>query len=389
MRIDLVREDVVRVKISRGGVFDEAPTHAVCVDPLAEVPEFSVEREDGVVRVRTSAMVVSLWLDPLRLDVHRTDGSAVVETAQDEEGRYWAYATLNDAFTLRRACRHEDAIFGLGEKTGHQNRKGRDFTLWNTDVLNPDSAREITAGLPEGDPRADRTSTEYDPYYVSIPFFYHQAYPAGAMAGSFVDNAYRGSYEFSHKQEYRIHFAGGQYTEYIFAGPEMPEILTAYTWLTGRTAPPPLWSLGYHQCRWFDYTQDAVEGLAQRHRDEGIPCDALWLDIDYMDGYRVFTWNTGLLPGRAGHAEAPVGEGVSRDHDHRPRREVRPRLRGLRPGGRARRPVQDRGRRHLHRPGLARQHRLPGLRDARRPARGGASSTPPTSSPGSPASGTT
>ena len=61
-------------------------------------------------------MVVSLWLDPLRLDVHRTDGSAVVETAQDEEGRYWAYATLNDAFTLRRACRHEDAIFGLGRR---------------------------------------------------------------------------------------------------------------------------------------------------------------------------------------------------------------------------------------------------------------------------------
>ena len=120
------------------------------------------------------------------------------------------------------------------------------------------------------------------------------------MAGSFLDNAYRGSYEFSHKEEYRVHFAGGQYTEYIFAGPRMPEILTAYTWLTGRTAPPPLWSLGYHQCRWFDYTQDAVEGLAQRHRDEGIPCDALWLDIDYMDGYRVFTWNTDSFPDAPG-----------------------------------------------------------------------------------------
>ena len=80
----------------------------------------------------------------------------------------------------------------------------------------------------------------------------------------------------------------------------MPEILTAYTWLTGRTAPPPLWSLGYHQCRWFDYTQDAVEALAQRHRDEGIPCDALWLDIDYMDGYRVFTWNTDSFPDAPG-----------------------------------------------------------------------------------------
>jgi len=300
LRLDVIRADTVRVKISRGGVFDEEPTFAVCVDPLSEATPFTMERDDEAVRVRTADLVVTLWLDPFRLDVHRTDGTAVVETAQDSEGRYWAYATLNDAFTVRRRCRQEDAVYGLGEKTGHHNRKGRDFTLWNTDVLSPDATREFTGRWPEGDPRGERTSTGFDPYYVSIPFFYHQSYPAGTMSGSFVDNGYRGAYEFSQPEEYRIHFAGGQYTEYIFAGPRMPAILTAYTWLTGRTAPPPLWSLGYHQCRWFDYTQDAVEGIAQRHRDNGIPCDALWLDIEYMDGYRVFTWNTTSFPDAPG-----------------------------------------------------------------------------------------
>ena len=300
LRLEVIRADTVRVKISRGGVFDEEPTFAVCVDPLSEATPFTVERDDNAVRVRTDDLVATLWLDPFRLDVHRADGTAVVETAQDSEGRYWAYATLNDAFTVRRTCRQEDAVYGLGEKTGHHNRKGRDFTLWNTDVLSPDATREFTGQWPEGDPRGERTSTEFDPYYVSIPFFYHQSYPAGTMSGSFVDNGYRGAYEFSRPEEYRIHFAGGQYTEYIFAGPRMPAILTAYTWLTGRTAPPPLWSLGYHQCRWFDYTQDAVEGIAQRHRDNGIPCDALWLDIEYMDGYRVFTWNTTSFPDAPG-----------------------------------------------------------------------------------------
>ena len=132
---------------------------------------------------------------------------------------YWAYATLNDAFTLRRRCRQEDAIYGLGEKSGRHNRKGRDFTLWNTDVLDPYTTKEFTAGRPSGDPRADRTSVEFDPYYVSVPFFYHQSYPAGTMAASFVDNGYRASYDFSPPDEYRIHFSGGQYTEYIFAGP--------------------------------------------------------------------------------------------------------------------------------------------------------------------------
>jgi alpha-glucosidase len=129
LRVDVVRDDVVRFAISRGGVFDDSPTFAVCVDAPSKSVQFDVEREDGVVRLRTAALVVSLGLDPFRLDVHRADGSPVVETAQDADGRHWAYARLNDAFIVCRRCRPQDAIYGLGEKTGSHNRKGRDFTL--------------------------------------------------------------------------------------------------------------------------------------------------------------------------------------------------------------------------------------------------------------------
>lgn len=296
LRVDVVDADIVRLKMSRGGVFDETPTFAVCVDALERPAEFEVLRDDDRVRLVTSGLVLSVWLDPFRIDVHRPDGTPVVETAADAEGRYWAYATLNDSWTVRRRCRREDAMFGLGEKGGRHNRRGRDFTLWNTDVLSPSETVEFTADKEPGDPRGDRTSVEFDPYYVSVPFFYHQSYPAGTMVGSFVDNGYRGSYEFSHAEQYRITFAGGQYTEYVFAGPDMASILRDYTWLTGRMSPPPIWALGYHQCRWFHYTQDAVEALAKRHRDERIPCDVLWLDIDYMDGYRVFTWDSDRFP---------------------------------------------------------------------------------------------
>jgi alpha-glucosidase len=296
LRIDVVRGDVVRIKISRAGGFDESPTFAVCVDPLADPVPFTVDRDEGVVRLRTDALVVSLWLDPFRIDIHRPDGSAVIETAADDAGQHWAYATLNDAFTVRRRCQHEDGIFGLGEKGGRHNRKGRDFTLWNNDVLDPAAALEFTASRAADDPRADFTSVEFDPYYISIPFFYHQDHATGAMAASFLDNGYRAEYDFTASEEYRFHFAGGQYTEYVFGGPDLPAILEAYTWLTGRAAAPPIWSLGYHQCRWFEYTQDAVEGLATRHRDLGVPLDALWLDIEHMDGYRVFTWDTERFP---------------------------------------------------------------------------------------------
>ncbi|MCU1430915.1 MAG: Alpha-glucosidase [Actinotalea sp.] len=300
LRVDVVRADVVRLAISRGGRFDERPTSAVCVDPLGDDVAFDVDRGDGVVRVRTSALVVSVGLDPFRLDVHRTDGTAVVETAHDAGGRPWAYATLNDAFVVRRRCRPHDAVYGLGEKTGRLNRRGRTFTLWNTDVLSPAASGEFTRGRDDTDPRSDNTSTEFDPYYVSIPFFYHQSDASGAMAGSFLDNGYRAEYDFTAHDEYVIHASGGQYVEYVFAGPAMPAILERYTWLTGRTPPPPLWALGYHQSRWHGYTQDAVEAVARRHRELGVPCDAVWLDIDYMDGYRVFTWDPERFPDVAG-----------------------------------------------------------------------------------------
>jgi alpha-glucosidase len=308
LRIDVVRDDVVRLKISRGGVFDEAPTFAVDVDPLSLPVDLAVEREDGVVRVRTAGLVVSLWLDPFRLDVHRPDGSPVVETAQDEQGRWWPYATLNDAWTVRRRCAVGDAVHGLGEKGGAGDRRGRAFVLWNTDVLDPARTAEFRAGRSPDDPRADMTSPDFDPYYVSIPFFHHQRVD-GAVAASFVDDGHRGHYDFTGASEYRIAFDGGQYTEYVFAGPDLPAVLEAYTWLTGRTAPPPLWALGYHQCRYHVYDQATVEALARRHRDEQIPCDGLWLDIEHMDGYRVFTWDRELFPDPAGMLERLHAQG--------------------------------------------------------------------------------
>ncbi|MFE4078163.1 TIM-barrel domain-containing protein [Paenarthrobacter sp. YIM B13468] len=300
LRIDVIRDDVMRIKISRGGVFDEEPTLAVCADTAgAGAPfEFTVDGERA--RLSTADLVVSVWLDPFRIDIHRPDGTTVFRTLRDHDGAYQSFATLNDAFTFARAHGEADAVFGLGEKTGRGNRRGRGFTMWNTDVLDPSATGKFTAGLETNDPRSVPTSTEFDPYYVSIPFHYLQDAATGKMAASFMDNGYRGAYDFSGDRDYRVHFSGGQYTEYVFAGPDMPGILEAYTWLTGRTQLPPLWSLGYQQCRWHKYSQEDVESLAARLRAEGIPCDGLWLDIEYMDGYRVFTWDTELFPDAEG-----------------------------------------------------------------------------------------
>lgn len=310
-RVDVIRDDVVRFKISRGGTFDETPSHAISADLSELSADFSTDISDERALVTTSSLIVSVGLDPFCINVHRTDGTPIFETAprkitlhgltmadtaETMTDGFNTYATLNDAFTFSRRRTPGDAFFGLGEKTGTGNRSGRDFTLWNVDVLNPTASGEFSSVRAADDPRADNRGTEFDPYYVSIPFFYHRDAASGAMSGSFVDNSYRAAYDFSPGDHFQVHFSGGQYTEYVFAGPTAQQILEAYTWLTGRMNLPPLWSLGYQQCRWHKYNQDDVLAIADCLRSNEIPCDGLWLDIEYMDGYRVFTWNNELFP---------------------------------------------------------------------------------------------
>ena len=361
LRIDVLREDVVRIKISRGGVFDETPTMAVVNDGGAD---FEV---DGTT-LRTAALEVDIET----LDVRRADGTPVIESIEP-------YGTLNDAFWVRRKYRAEDAIYGLGEKTGRHNRRGRSFTLWNTDILNPH------ANAPFG---GDGTEVDFDPYYVSIPFFHHHT-ADGQVAASFVDNGYRASYDFSKPDEYRFRFEGGQYTEYVFAGPRCqassrPTRGSRAARLRRRCGRSAITSAAGRPTR-----RTTSRRSARRHRELGIPCDALWLDIEYMDGYRVFTWNTELFPDAPAMLERLREQGLRVITIIDPGVKHEPGYRGVRPGTRARRAVPDRGRRHLHRRGLARRHGVPRLRHRGRRAGGGASSTPRTCSPGWPASGTT
>jgi alpha-glucosidase len=295
LRIELIADDVLRIKISKGGSFDEHPSFAVANEPKLGKVKFKVASSAGETSITTKQLVITLTHEPFALDVHRGDGTPVIESVRDEAGA-WSYVSDGEGFMIRRKAGETDPIYGLGEKTGRFNRRGRDFTMWNTDVLNPTASGEFTGQYAQGDARADNTSTEFDPYYVSIPFFYHQDAREGDMSGSFIDNAYRGHYGFTSTDEIKIHFGGGQYTEYVFAGPMMWTILEQYTELTGRTALPPLWALGFHQCRWYAYKQADVEALAAKHAELDIPLDSLWLDIDYMDGYRVFTWNKELYP---------------------------------------------------------------------------------------------
>src|SRR5436189_6416876 len=79
----------------------------------------------------------------------------------------------------------------------------------------------------------------------------------------------------------------------------MKSVVEKYSQLTGSAEMPPMWALGYHQCKWSYFPEKQVKEIAREFRSRQIPCDVIYLDIDYMDGYRCFTWNKKYFPNPA------------------------------------------------------------------------------------------
>ena len=285
----------VRVRISQGGSFIEKPSSS-CLAVKWPAQRFDIRESKGRIILSFAELKVTIVKKPFSISIHRNDGSALLTAAKDRP----FYQFQNNYFLLNRECSANDHIYGLGEKTGHLDRHGRSFTLWNKDVLAPDPDKHISDLIAESE--KSPLDTDFDPYYISIPFYYRMDSQKLQAAGHFIDNPFKASFEFNNNKNHShisISFNGGQYCEYFFAGPQIKDILEKYTEITGRMERPPLWALGYHQCRWKKYSQKELIALAQKQRSSKVPCDVLWLDIDYMDEYRVFTWNDKLFPDRA------------------------------------------------------------------------------------------
>ncbi len=76
----------------------------------------------------------------------------------------------------------------------------------------------------------------------------------------------------------------------------MHEILADYTFVTGRMAVPLTKASGSINAGFHDYTEEEILDIGRGYRERQIPCDVLWLDIGYMDRFRVFSWDTSKFP---------------------------------------------------------------------------------------------
>ncbi|XP_054987244.1 neutral alpha-glucosidase C [Sorex araneus] len=83
---------------------------------------------------------------------------------------------------------------------------------------------------------------------------------------------------------------------FLLTGPTPSDVFKQYSYLTGTQAMPPLFSLGYHQCRWNYEDEQDVNAVDAGFDEHDIPYDVMWLDIEHTNGKRYFTWDQKRFP---------------------------------------------------------------------------------------------
>jgi len=184
-----------------------------------------------------------------------------------------------DAIRLTRSLDSEERIFGLGERTGSMDKRGQAFPIWNIDPHKGHDVNTITM-------------------YTSMPFYLGLRTGDARAYGVLLDHTGRVDVDFgkTNANDATLTVEGDSLTVYYFAGPTPADVMRQYTELTGHMPLPARWTLGHHQCRWGYTSQEQVLQVAHEFRERHHPTDAIWLDIDYMDGYRNFTWDPETFP---------------------------------------------------------------------------------------------
>ncbi len=272
VRLSVLAPDLVRVR-SRFAGQPEAPDHSWAI-ARTEWPTtpWQLAESAAAITLTTAELEVVIHRQPLLV----TFRDALTHRTLNADQRPMARDPGTGRIAVAKRLGLEERFYGLGEKAARlEKRRGR-FTMWNSD----------TPGYVEGT----------DPIYQSIPFYLGME--EGQAYGIFYDNSFRSTFDLGFTGQDSTDFTaeGGAIDYYFFHGPSLQKILGRYTELTGRMPLPPLWALGNQQSRYSYYPAAMVEQIAGLYRKHDLPLDVLYLDIHYMNAYRVFTWDPVRFP---------------------------------------------------------------------------------------------
>lgn len=268
-RVLFYNESIVKVTATQQAEFDDF-SYAVVATPQ-EDRLFDITEQDDHIMLSTKKFVVRIQKAPVRF-MFLTHSHQVINEDDPAFGINWNAGQV----TSYKKLQDGERFVGLGEKTGPLNKRGIGYQNWNTDSY--------------------AYSTGADPLYCSTPFYiglHNQL-----LYGIFFDNTYKSFFNFGASNNRFASFAAdaGDMNYFFIYAETMQEVIAHYTHITGRMEMPPLWSIGYQQCRYSYYPDKEVLTLAQTFRDKEIPADAIVFDIHYMDDYKIFTWSPKNFP---------------------------------------------------------------------------------------------
>lgn len=271
LKLSILAPNVIRVRFAPLGEFLPRRSWAVALDDEEwNTPNFEVLETDVGWDIKTLDLTLKLTKSTARLQCYDNRGRSFA--SDQESGIGWR----TGAVAAWKEINPEEHFYGFGERTGLLDKRSEIKTNWTVDSLDYDSLT--------------------DEMYQAIPFF--MALRPELAYGIFFNTTYWSRFDVGVREPgvLRLETRAPELDYYIIYGPKPERILASYTLLTGRMPLPPRWSLGYHQSRWGYDSEDVVRTLAHEFRQREIPCDVIHLDIDYMRGFRVFTWSPKRFP---------------------------------------------------------------------------------------------
>ncbi len=275
IQISFLSMDIIRVRYCTGDRFDDHFSYAI--NKQFQSDEFTLtiinNRQDLI--VKSDTVIVNIHKPNAKIIFTDTSGNII---CRDERGFHWEEHPVygGDIVKMSKVIQEGEHFYGMGDKTMHLNLRGRRMTNWAMD----------TYGFRK----------EEDPIYKAIPFY--TAIHSGRGYGIFFDNTFKSFFDFGSERSVVTNFSaeGGEMNYYFINGPELIDVTRRYTLLTGAPEMPPLWALGYQQSKWSYYPESKVREITTRMRKENIPCDVIYLDIDYMKDFKCFTWDNKKFP---------------------------------------------------------------------------------------------
>lgn len=276
LEIRIYSATIIRFRYAITGEFE--PDFSYALDPAFKASKITTQHKEKKKTIEIETPLLKCVISQTDLSIKlfdREDGRLILA----DQSPFTARSTILNGvewLKIEKTSSKNIRYFGLGDKSCALDLKGKQLQNWNSDAFG--------------------YGKNSDPLYRSIPFYY--GLEDGKAYGIFLHNSNRSQFDFDSKRKgsCTIQTAGGEMDYFFIYGPELTTVAGQYMEMTGKPSLPPLWSLGFHQCRWSYFPEKRVIDVANQFREKKIPCDAIYLDIDYMDGYRCFTWNKDYFP---------------------------------------------------------------------------------------------